>query len=147
MNYQVEQIKAYIEKLLECTDNSSEYMDGRWDALVRLRDYINGLQEEPVSEDLEEELNKWRHSHFHGRRDVDASGEYLERVSQLDLARHFANWQKQQMMKDSKERVVRVDADGYPYINGVEFWDYDKDVPLAKAGDKVKLIIIKDENL
>jgi hypothetical protein len=39
--------------------------------------------------DLETELNIWRHNHFHGRRDKEASGEYLERVSQLDLAKHF----------------------------------------------------------
>jgi hypothetical protein len=38
---------------------------------------------------LEAELNKWRHNHFHGRRDKDASGEYLERISQLELAKHF----------------------------------------------------------
>ena len=39
--------------------------------------------------DLEKELDTWRHNHFHGRRDKEASGEYLERVSQLDLAKHF----------------------------------------------------------
>lgn len=39
--------------------------------------------------DLEKELESWRHNHFHGRRDKEASGEYLERVSQLELAKHF----------------------------------------------------------
>lgn len=39
--------------------------------------------------DLEKELDTWRHNHFHGRRDKDASGEYLERSSQLELAKHF----------------------------------------------------------
>ena len=39
--------------------------------------------------DLEVELKSWRHNHFHGRRDKEANGEYLERVSQLDLAKHF----------------------------------------------------------
>jgi hypothetical protein len=39
--------------------------------------------------DLEKELESWRHNHFHGRRDKEASGEYLERISQLDLAKHF----------------------------------------------------------
>ena len=28
-------------------------------------------------EDVEKEVNNWRHQHFHGRRDKDASGEYL----------------------------------------------------------------------
>lgn len=39
--------------------------------------------------DLEDELNKWRHEHFHGKRDWDAAGEYLKRSSQLDIAKHF----------------------------------------------------------
>lgn len=42
--------------------------------------------------DIEKELDNWRHQHFHGRRDKDANGEYLERISQLDLACHFAKW-------------------------------------------------------
>ena len=54
-------------------------------------------------EDVEKEVNNWKHQHFHGRRDKDASGEYLERTSQLDLARHFANWQKERMLKDALE--------------------------------------------
>ena len=66
--------------------------------LERFQDCQDDIKN-PVSGDLDEELNKWRHNHFHGRRDKDASGEYLERKSQLDLARHFAEWQKQQDYK------------------------------------------------
>ena len=43
----------------------------------------------------------------------------------------------------SVEHTVRVDAGGYPYIPQIELYDYENDIPLAKAGDKVKLIIIK----
>ena len=39
--------------------------------------------------DLKAELNTWRHNHFHGGRDFEASGEYLERITQLELAKHF----------------------------------------------------------
>ncbi len=49
--------------------------------------YKENLETKKV--DLEAEINKWRHNHFHGRRDKKASGEYLERISQLDLAKHF----------------------------------------------------------
>lgn len=49
--------------------------------------FINSLEVKDV--DLEKELESWRHNHFHGRRDKDASGEYLKRYSQLDLAKHF----------------------------------------------------------
>lgn len=41
--------------------------------------------------------------------------------------------------------VVKEDAGGYPYIPVIELYDYDNDVPLAKKGDKVKIIIVKEE--
>ena len=47
-------------------------------------------QEQPEV-DLEKELDQWRHKHFKGKRDGIYCGEYLERESQLDLARHFWN--------------------------------------------------------
>ena len=55
--------------------------------LMDLLDFLDTLEVREV--DLEAELNTWRHNHFHGRRDKKASGEYLERVSQLGLAKHF----------------------------------------------------------
>ncbi len=40
--------------------------------------------------DLEEEMNKWRQKHFEGIGYIlDGSGEWLERTSQLDIAKHF----------------------------------------------------------
>ena len=57
---------------------------GYKDALYK----INTLEVKEV--DLEKECDNWRHNHFHGRRDdKGADGEYLERSSQLDLAKHF----------------------------------------------------------
>lgn len=49
--------------------------------------FIDTLEVKEV--DLEKELDTWRHNHFHGRRDIFANGEYLERISQLDIAKHF----------------------------------------------------------
>jgi hypothetical protein len=40
---------------------------------------------------------------------------------------------------------VKVDAGGYPYIPQIELYDYDKDIPLAKEGEKVKVIVIKED--
>lgn len=53
-------------------------LDGDYGKLVEVKEV-----------DLEKELDTWRHNHFHGRRDDDYSGEYLERSSQLDIAKHF----------------------------------------------------------
>lgn len=50
------------------------------------------------------------------------------------------------MMKEGAiERTVKEDAGGYPYIDETELYDYEKDEPTAKKGDKVKIIILKDE--
>ena len=51
---------------------------------------------------------------------------------------------KEQMMKDATEVTVHIDAGGYPYIPQMELYDYEKDIPLAKRGDKYKVILIKE---
>lgn len=49
------------------------------------------------------------------------------------------------IMKNSIEREVKVDAGGYPYIDATELYDYENDKPLAKAGDNIKVVFIKDK--
>ena len=46
---------------------------------------------------------------------------------------------------DTIEREVKEDAGGYPFIEATELYDYDNDKPLAKAGDRVKVVFIKDK--
>ena len=59
-------------------------------ALYGLINFINAMQEEPLIEDLEEEWNRYI-----------TSEEYLKDIpGGLPVARHFAKWQKQQMMKN-----------------------------------------------
>ncbi len=122
-----------------------------YEFLCRIEAVIGSHSEEPASEGLEEELNNWRHQHFHGRRDKDASGEYLERESQLNLAHHFANWQKEQMTKDVvlETAIIRNDdgcAEDGNYSSWLEYEENEitKMPKWAKEGDKVKLIAIKE---
>lgn len=44
------------------------------------------------------------------------------------------------------ERTVTIDAGGYPRIDisSIELYDYQEDKPLAKEGDKIKIIIIRE---
>lgn len=56
---------------------------------------------------------------------------------------NFITWE---LTKDAIEREVKVDAGGYPYIDATELYDYASDKPLAKAGDKVKIIILLEKN-
>ena len=89
--------------------------------------YIKRLiMEEPVSEDFETE---WQ-NYFKYRGDVAT-------VNIKDLARHFANWQKQQMMKDAVESEVEITSKGILLPNlKIEDFGY---------ADKVRVIVIKDE--
>ena len=101
-----------------------------------------------VNEDLEEEIEKY----FNGWFDDD---EYNEAVKPdytaasvedcKDIARHFAEWQKAKLMANATEVKVHIEAGNYPYIPQIELYDYDKDVPLAKEGDKYKVVLIKEE--
>lgn len=102
------------------------------------------LQEPEV--DLEKELDAWRHEHFRGRRDNKFSGEYLERKSQLDLARHFYELGRQSSenighlpknkgwvarfadgsLGISREKPFYYEEEGKTYISGFETLDIDK---------------------
>ena len=85
-----EQIYNFLKEQLVCDGlEEKEPIDGvLYAAACGIK---NSEKEQPVCEGLEEELDKWRHKHFHGKRDNYYAGEYLERTSQLSLARHFYN--------------------------------------------------------
>ena len=65
-----------------------EFRDAEMLVALAKEELLKSLQQEQPEVDLEKELDNWRHEHFKGKRDGDYSGEYLERESQLDLARH-----------------------------------------------------------
>lgn len=54
---------------------------------------------------------------------------------------------KEKMMEDAVEIEVKEDAGGYPIVplDAIELYNYEKDKPLAKTGDKVKVIVIKED--
>lgn len=55
-----------------------------------------------------------------------------------------AEWMRKQMMTNATEVTVHIEAGNYPYIPQMELYDYDNDVPLAKEGDKYKVVLIKE---
>lgn len=150
---QIQKIKAEIDRLQETTmdKNSnfkSQYNQGIFDGLSLIDNFIDSLEEEPVSKNLEKELDKY-FSQFKGLEKcywnwrIDSINIHAQCI--YDFAKHFAQWQKERILNNAIEREVKVDAGGYPYIDVTELYDYDKDKPLAKKGDKVKLIIIMEE--
>lgn len=55
--------------------------------------------------------------------------------------------ERQNMMKEAIEIKVKEDAGGFPVVplDAIELYDYENDKPLAKAGDKVRVIVIKED--
>ena len=51
------------------------------------------------------------------------------------------------MMKDATDVTVHIEAGNYPYIPQIELYDYDKDIPVAKEGDKYKVILINEDDV
>jgi len=89
-----------------------------------LKMYIDSLQNEPVSEDLEKaaiNYMKTENPPIWGLHDGFIAG---------------ANWQKQQMMKDAIEGIARPD-DSEIWCNLAPF--------NLKDGDKVRVVVIKED--
>ncbi len=116
----------------------SSAIGGMVQAYENVLSYIDSIPEQPVGEDLEKEIeslwNLWTTSEtpMYDKPEPDAM--ILINKSNFDyIARHFTNWQKGQMMKEA------VDAEiGYSSIKT-------DDICKFRIGDKVKLIIIKED--
>ena len=70
--------------------------------------------------------------------------EYVVLSDAEECVKAGAKWQMAQMIKDATDVTVHVEAGNYPYIPQLELYDYDKDIPLAKEGDKYKVVLIKE---
>lgn len=72
------------------------------------------------------------------RGELPALGDY----GWLMIARHFANWQKEQMLEDA----VDADVNTYEDLAGGKSWaEFVVKVPTNNIGDKVKIIIVNEE--
>lgn len=90
---------------------------------------IEGLEEKAAQlgkKYFPDEENIW------ARANIEAS-----RVKSACL--EMAEW----LLEGAFECTVYEDAGGYPYINEIELYDYDKDRPIAKKGDKIKVLIFR----
>lgn len=126
-----------IKKLADAMYHAAQYLTTDASRLYKAMDEYHKFiiheyfNEEPVSEELE------KASIIHS--------EIVRNTSVID--EDFidgAKWQKEQMMAKAIDVTVHIDAGGYPYIPQMELYDYDKDIPLAKKGDKYKVVLIKE---
>lgn len=84
-------------------------------------------KEESVSDDLEEEVNKFLGQYTYPR----------EEINFTDFARHFAEWQKHQMIEDT--------IDAFIDKGSIKLCQWPLDGKYGKNRNKVKLIIIKQD--
>ena len=147
MNKQVEQIKSEIERRIE---NIKRYIlkpgsDKRFTVVPEQLSYILsfiGSLEELLSEDLENKICQLAEEYtLYGQSD------YIRLKTVLT---NLANWQKWQMMKDAKSGVGNYD--NYIKFEDGTWIDLDPSEQLKPAfnvneGDKVKVIVIKEEKL
>ena len=137
------------EELIEIRNLIDSSKDKLTDETNRIRNSIASKifsklhgcpQEEPVSEELEEEISRLTNQILNGDKET-YSKSFI--ASQIDyIARHFADWQKQQMMKAAEEvAVTSMPNDWAEYMPRVI-------VPVSTTydlGEKVKVIIIKED--
>ena len=137
---------AEIERRIDEVNqiDKASYEVGLFDAYKNILSFIDTpeveeTKEEAVSNNLEEAADNY----------VGHAPEIDEDLSCFTKRNAFiagAQWQKERILNNATEREVKVDVCGYPYIDFTELYDYDKDIPLAKEGDKVKLVIVKNLN-
>lgn len=136
-----QKIKAEIEKRMKDCEKAfqicpSTAFGAKADSYKELLSFIDSLPEDAGSNDLDEEIVNWCNN---GDLGFDFDYEAIR-----DTARHFANWQKQQLMKDAIEGEI---GDIMPLIEVGEMNNYLKYIKAhgLKTGDKVKVILIKGD--
>lgn len=105
-------------------------------------------KEEPVSEDLKKAAEQDVCEAVNTCSAIGIPNDHIPSWVQDAMVNEFihgAQWKDKQLMAKAVDVTVHSDAGGYPYIPQIEFYDYDKDIPLAKRGDKVKILVIKQE--
>ena len=126
--------KEWFEHCKESWYNEG-YIDGKYN---RDRQF-----KEPVSEELEEACEQLAENAR--KHKAETSSPFFSQTDYIQGVMDGAKWKIAKLMKDATPVTVHIDAGGYPYIPQLELYDYDKDVPLAKEGDKYKVILIKEE--
>lgn len=147
MTNKIQKIRQEVEKLKSnlihgaCSSQVAMETRCKEEAYNEVLAILDSMQEEPVSEDLMEATNNYCVNVRKGYpRVMDETDRYI-----CNAFKAGAQWQKEQIMKDATDVTVHIDAGGYPYIPQMELYDYDNDVPLAKEGDKYKVVLIKEE--
>lgn len=136
-----EKIREKVKRRKEV--NLDNHAEGYVQACDDIRSFINSIQEPFISEDLEKASREYADNHYANYFDSE-EGEENYWCSRFGF-KAGADWQKRQMMKEAVSRVVHIGEDSCPFLRRYELaYDIKIQVPDINEGDKVKLIIVKE---
>ena len=133
-----DQIRAEIERLEgENNCGTSDFIESKRIAYKQVKEALDSIPEQPISEDLEEEIASWIPNQIKGKKDSDFRNAVVKWAG--FVARHFAEWQKAKMMEEGYDAFVSADKT-IPVLPM-------KDVSGLglNYGDKVRVIVIKED--
>ena len=119
-------VVAEIKKRIKETESMQPKFDQFWagqisafKGILKILDTleVKEVQEEPVSNDLEREIKHYVYDPYFDLNGVAVKGatDYLTVEDVADIARHFAQWQKEQLI--TKACVFLKSTDFYKYYN------------------------------
>ena len=150
---EIEEVKLIIQANRAQDAFAEGYLLGQESVVEHLEKFIDSMPKEPANEDLEKEINRFFNEWQNVLCDEDCCNEggfccvlneELKPVSLLHcrkIAKHFANWQKQQMLKDAVGGEV-LHAAAYP--NEFKVINTEQLTKVYMFRYKVKIIIIKE---
>lgn len=130
----IARIRQEIERLKK-GHTSKEYRDDAALVLEDLEDFLDTLSEEP-DKSLEEEVKRYLRE------------EHDRDTTVRNVARHFAEWQKSQMLREAyvesqivEDGRIELEGDPLPCLNPIILLPY----PQFNPGDKVRVLVLKAE--
>lgn len=133
---------AEIERLKNIYKDEDDIHDvAKYNILIDILDFLDTLEVKEV--DVNKEISQFIAANFE-------KAKIGHKISLRRTARHFFELGLKEKQENNVigtfEREVKIDDAGYPYIDcDFEFYGYEPGIPLAKKGDKIKIVVAKEE--
>lgn len=133
---------AEIERLKNIYNDEDDIHDvAKYNILIDILDFLDTLEVKEV--DVNKEISQFIAANFE-------KAKIGHKISLRRTARHFFELGLKEKQENNVigtfEREVKIDDAGYPYIDcDFEFYGYEPGIPLAKKGDKIKIVVAKEE--
>ena len=121
--------------------NSDTYFQGKAIAYHGLLTFINSLPDEEPSKDLEEAANEYAGVNYDCETETDAFYHHVQKEAFIAGVK----WQKKQMMKEAVGAKVWESKHGVRDLEMDSWRAYLKAFEGFKKGERVKMIIVKED--